>query len=92
MVLMLSENNDLTGSLPSEIGKLTQLRQLYLRKFGFFGSEMFISCFITESNFYCLFVSSIMSEDNGLKSTIPTTFGLLVDLQRLNLGKLPLLW
>ena len=90
----MTEYNLLTGSIPTEVGLLTDLTTLDLSKHFI---SIYLLCFETKSvinstllTFSCGFISfyvSIVTDSNELTGSIPTEVGLLSDLSILKLGK-----
>ena len=88
---LIIDENELTGSIPTEVGSLTKLTQLEL------GTQLFsvvLFCFETKqirsmdlTSFLCFFKSQIVIADNALEGLIPTEIGLLTKLTELWLRK-----
>lgn len=73
-------NNNLTGSIPSEIGKLSHLEWLYLEYNSLSGT-------LPESISQLQQLNSLVLSDNKLEGTLPESFaGLMDKLQTLDLG------
>ena len=85
--------NKLTGSIPTEVGLLTNLDHLRLGKHLF---SALLLCFETKQIRYyyltliVLFATlKILIAKNKLSGTIPTEVGLLTELKKIELSKLP---
>ena len=75
--------NRLSGSIPSELGNLSNLRALHLRKHNN-DFEMNIESYLTQYFFTCM----IFKVRNELTGLIPSELGKLSNLESLILGKL----
>ena len=90
--IILIASNELTGSIPTEVGLLTELTSLGLCKRLF---SVLLVCFEIKqiylsfaSNLFSLIFSRItLIDDNELTGSIPTEVGLLSNLVQLDLGK-----
>ena len=90
--IILIDRNELTGSIPTEVGLLTELTSLELCKRLF---SVLLVCFETKhlhsfsaSNLFSLIFShNILIDRNELTGSIPTEVGSLSNLVQLDLGK-----
>jgi hypothetical protein len=80
LVGMWTDSNQLTGSIPSEVGELTSLTLLNFRTWIGFVLLAWMSCFLT---FACHY---IWTGSNQLKASIPSKLGELTLLAELSLG------
>ena len=92
IILIASNELTLTGSIPTEVGLMTELTSLVLSERLF---SVLLVCFETKhihsffaSNFFSLiFFHIILVDSNKLTGSIPTEIGLLTKLTNVRLGK-----
>ena len=85
-------DNELTGSIPTEVGLLTELTALYLSKhfisiYLLYFETKHIHLFFASDLFSLIFPHFCLIVDNELTGSIPTEIGLLTGLTELGLGK-----
>jgi hypothetical protein len=82
---IVTDNNELTGTVPTELGLLTRLTTLHLRTF----CVMFVFCIFVESREFSPnpdFCIDMITGSNRLTGTVPTELGLLTKLTTAFLG------
>jgi len=84
--------NNLSGSIPSELGLLTNLEWIWLGKYGrrvdLCWEEYGWNPFSTSNFvFFVLLHDALILDDNQLSGSIPSELGLLTNLERIILGK-----
>jgi hypothetical protein len=82
----ISGDNSLTGTIPTEIGMMTSLTYLAIRKLSSFAFRGLRPCW-DFLPYTCHFILQI-SDQNSLTGTIPTEIGMLTSLMLLKIGKL----
>jgi hypothetical protein len=88
--ILLPDNNALTGSIPSEIGLLTSLASVNLRKFLAAFASLLLKLAWKPHHFVISYSCTILLPGgNRLTESIPTEIGLMTtSLTSLNVGKL----
>ena len=91
--IILIASNELTGSIPTEVGLLTELvgslslcKRLFSVSLVCFETNQ-IHSFFASNLFSLIFSHIILTDINELTGSIPTEVGLLTELTRLRLGK-----
>jgi len=84
--------NELTGSIPSELGFLTNVKWMQLCKYGcrvdMFGGTWFESVLnIQFCVFFPFFHDALILDNNQLSGSIPSELGSLTKVQRIDLSK-----
>ena len=91
ILMTTAEHHDLTGSIPTEIGELTELTFLVFGKWLHcldFLVYLLLLCMSCEStNRFSFLVLMATSEENQLTGSIPTEIGRMTALKVLSLGK-----
>ena len=78
-------DNEMTGSVPSELGRLKDLEVLNFCKYILFCQKLSVDAFFDKQiNISLLFVA----DNNSFNDTIPTNIGILTKLNEAVLGKL----
>jgi hypothetical protein len=80
------DSNQLTGPIPSELGLLTSLRSLRLRKFAIVASSE-LDKTIAGISLLQFISSTVVVDYNDLTGPIPSAMGGLTSLEDLSLGK-----
>ena len=85
-----TENNALTGSLPSELGRLRSAEVLWMSKQKLAVYHIIcktIDIYTSYSSAYSIYLLLVLIEDQKLTGSIPTDLGKLKSLSQLSLGK-----
>jgi hypothetical protein len=88
LIILLPADNDLTGSIPSEIGWMTSLSILYLSKFACFSIRSSSETTLTHMSRLLLSCVIVLLAFNGLSGSIPGEIGNLPGITALYLSKL----
>jgi hypothetical protein len=80
---LLTDDNSLTGTIPSQIGLMKVLHGLNLREYILFLLTLQYYKILTRYHF----ISFLLTDDNSVTGTIPSQIGLMKGLKTLNLSE-----
>jgi hypothetical protein len=87
VILITTERNQLSGTIPTEIGRVTVLTHLFLRKCLCQSLSIHQQHHCHSSPYCPFFVILITTDYNELSGTIPTEIGQMIELEHLDLGE-----